>query len=306
MNVFAAAASGERTALPAPVSARLCVSADAPADAFSAAFPIRKSCGAFTDVRAFARDGSLLFDGIVDEQSENARGGLLLTLRARSRAALLLDSEAMPQSYARPSLPVIFARHVAPYGFSDCRGGTAVYEGALEVAKGMSEWQAAALFCSRFLGTVPRVRGTVFDASGEIPKGTAVFGTSGIRYSSLTRNRRPCDLLSEIFCRTEGGGNFVSAARCTEAEQLGILRKRYLTTPGADAEKLLKKAERRFCEVILDCAGEPPAALLARAEVRDPALGRLTGLSVVQMEYEINSGGEHCRVTLRRSNHVAF
>lgn len=299
MKTVAAAASGEQFTLPAPASARIGVSADAPADAFSATFPLERSPGSLTSVRAFARDGSLLFDGIADEQDESFSGGLLLTLRARGRAALLLDSEAMPQSYAYPSLPVIFARHVAPYGFTGYLGSGRVYEGALEVEKGMSEWQAAALFCSRFLQTVPRVRGTVFDASGSAPEGVTVFGPSGVRYASLTVRRRFCDLISEILCR-EDGGTFVSVAHGAEAESLGIVRKRYLTVPGADAGRLLRKGERRAFEAVLDCAGEPPAGLGAKAEVRDPVLGKLEGMFVAQTDYSIDSGGEHCRVTLRR------
>lgn len=299
MKTVAVAASGEQFTLPAPVSARIGVSADAPADAFSGTFPLEKSPGVLTSVQAFARDGSLLFDGIVDEQDESFSGGLLLTLRARGRAALLLDSEAMPQSYAYPSLPVLFARHIAPYGFTGYFGGGTVYEGALEVEKGMSEWQAAALFCSRFLGTVPRVRGTVFDASGAVPEGVTVFGPSGVRYASLAVRRRFCDLISEIFYREGDSGAFVSVARDAGAESLGILRKRYLTTPGADAAKLLQNAERRVTEAVLDCAGEPPAVLNAKAEVLDPVLGKLKGLSVVQTDYILDSGGEHCRVTLR-------
>lgn len=300
MRAEAVTADGERILLPAPVSFQIGVSAGAPADSFTGTFPMKKSPGAVTSVKAYARNGSLLFDGIADEQDETASGGLLLTLRARGRAALLLDSEAMPQSYAYPSLPVIFARHIAPYGFTAYRGSDRVYEGALEVEKGMSEWQAAARFCARFLKTCPRVWGTVFDASGSAPQKTAVFSPSGIRYTSLTVKKRPCDLLSEVF-RLESGGRFLSAARDEEAERLGILRRRYAASPGADAVELLLQKKKRVFEAVLDCAGEPPAELYEKAEVRGSALGSFSGLFVAQTEYLLDSGGEHCRVTLRKN-----
>ena len=300
MMTAAMNAAGERFTLPAPASFKISVSADAPADAFSGVFPLKNSLGPLTAVRAFARDGSLLFDGIVDEQDECSCGGLLLTLKARGRAALLLDSEALPQSYEYPSLPIIFARHAAPYGFTGYLGDEKGFAGALEVEKGMSEWEAAALFCSRFLKTVPRVTGTVFDASGAVPEDLTVFGAGGARYVSLTLKRRYSDLLSEILCRTEDGGAYLRVAEDAEAESYGIQRKRYLSAAGTDVAKLLKNAEKRFVEAVLDCAGEPPAPLYAKAEVRDPVLGKLEGMFVAQTEYLLDSGGEHCRVTLRK------
>lgn len=299
MKAVAVTAAGEKIALPAPVSFRFCASAGVPADSFTGTFPMIKSPGTVSAVRVFTRNGVLLFDGMTDEQDETASGGLLLTLRARGRAALLLDSEAMPQSYAYPSLPVIFARHLAPYGFTAYRGSDRVYEGALTVEKGMSEWQVAARFCERFLKTEPRVRGTVFDASGSEPGKSAVFGLPGIRYVSLSVKRRPCDLISEVF-RLQDGGKFVSAAREKEAEELGILRRRFSASPGADAAGLLRQKEKRVFETVLDCAGEPPAELYEKAEVRGSALGTFSGLFVAQTEYLLDSGGEHCRVTLRR------
>jgi hypothetical protein len=89
--------------LPVPIRIRLDRDADAPADAFEGVFPCSAGFQPITNLKIFDSQGNVCFDGIVDEQ-ENSLTNKVLTLTARSRAALLLDNEAMPQTYASPSL----------------------------------------------------------------------------------------------------------------------------------------------------------------------------------------------------------
>lgn len=98
----------------------------------------------------YDKNHEVCFDGIVDIQKESCADKMMLMLVARSRAALLLDNEAVPQTYGMPSLATIFARHVQPYGFTTFYGNVKAFNGELTITKGMSEWQAAAEFCTRF------------------------------------------------------------------------------------------------------------------------------------------------------------
>lgn len=295
MNFFALSGSVQLP-LPEPVKLVFRADEDAPADRLTAVFADSVSAE-ITGVQIEREDGSLFFDGIVDEQ---AQSGGLLTLACRSRAALLLDNEALPQEYAAPSLGLIFERHVKPYGFTAFRGNGAVFSSVFSVTKGMSEWQAAEAFCDQFLKVTPRASGTVFDASGEAPEVPVRFGgVGGIRYSSLTVRREWSKAITEVYAKT--GNTYTLAAEDPAVKALGVARRRFLSKTDSDAAALLKAAQRKTLELVLDCPGGIPAALSAPAVVCDPALGNWEELAVEGLRYERSSGGEHCIVTLRRN-----
>ncbi len=74
----------------------------------------------------FAEEGEVVFFGPVDElQRRFSSEGCMLEIVARSMAALLLENEAIPQTYAYPSLPLLFERHGKPYGFTEWEGNPA-------------------------------------------------------------------------------------------------------------------------------------------------------------------------------------
>jgi hypothetical protein len=295
VNFFALSGSVQFP-LPEPVKLVFRADKDAPADRLSAAFVFSPAAGV-TGLQIVEKDGSTFFDGIVDEQIQS---GDLLTLSCRSRAALLLDNEALPQEYAAPSLGLIFERHLKPYGFTAFRGNGAVFSSAFSVTKGMSEWQAAEAFCKQFLKVTPRAVGTVFDASGEISEVPVRFGgIGGIRYSSLTVRHEWSKAVTEVYAKT--GNTYTLAAEDPDVKALGVVRRRFLSKADSDAAALLKAAQTKTLELVLDCPGKVPAALSAPAAVCDPALGSFENLAVAGLRQERSSGGEHCIVTLRRN-----
>ena len=297
MTYLSTGPDGE-TELPAPVRIRLDRDADAPADAFEGVFPLPSGCGAMIGLTVRSENGTVLFDGIIDEQETEPTGGTL-SIFARSRAALLLDNEAMPQNYINPSLRIIFERHIRPYGFTRCVGDTRGFSGALTVSKGMSEWAVAEAFCSRFLGTKPRItENGSFDASGAVPEREILFGKDGIRFCSCTRKDQYCDLYSEIYTRTPGSGAYTLAARDAKAVSLGIVRRRFLSG-GTNAGTALKKAGRSAFSVVLDCPGKIFVPLLSPARVSGLP-GQETGLYVSSAHCRSGAGGEHTLITLRR------
>lgn len=292
-------ASGEFS-LSAPAQVSYDSSEDAPADSFTGVFPICKSPGNVTEIHIYSESGEMLFDGVTDIQKEISGERAYLSLTARNRAGLLLDSEPLPQNYTYPSLPVIFRRHIKPYGFTAFRGNDRSYDGKMLVTKGMSEWQVAAAFCKRFLLVTPRVRGSVFDASGETPQNEILFdNSSGVRYSSIERKTRYCDYLSELFALSEKSGSYVSAQQDSETAALGITRNRYLSKSGINAFSVMKNIRHNAFSVTLDCPEEIPIQLYAPAAVNDPLFGAISGLYAAKLHYSLSSGGEHCLVTLR-------
>lgn len=300
MNYIGVTPNGEFP-LPPPVSAKLEISEDAPADGFTGIFPLLESAGCIRAIRIYDQNRRLCFDGITDEQKESCGAGRTLTLAARSRAALLLDNEAIPQTYCMPSLGTIFARHVKPYGFLGFRGEERIFPGELTVSKGMSEWQVAESFCTRFLKKKPQILDTVFDASGEIPPEEIVFDNScGTSYSSVFSEVRYCDRLSEILTKPGKSGAYSTAAKDDEAVSLGIRRRRCLAEGSTNADEKIRAAKHKSFRMVIDCPGEIRTRLLQRARVRDAALGAMEGFYIAGMEYRLDSNGENSRYLLRR------
>jgi len=284
--------------LPSPIRIRLDRDADAPADGFEGTFPLPPGCGRITGLAVSDETGISCFDGIVDEQEENLTGGTL-SLSARSRAALLLDNEALPQNYVNPSLATVFDRHIRPYGFTRYLGNEKSFAGTLAVTKGMSEWAAAAAFCSRFLKTEPRLINGVFDASGSVPEPVFVFGKGGIRFSSGLLRSRYCKLYSELFSLDPDGGTYTLSAGDAEAQALKVVRRRFLSG-GTDGSAVLKKAEQSAFSCVLDCPGAVWAPLLSPARITGAPPGFENGLFVSAVRYLLDADGERTRITLRR------
>lgn len=70
-----------------------------------------------------ALEDKTVFHGPVDEQVlTRTAQGVALSVSARSKAAYLLDNEAIPRIYDRPSFEDICCIHCKPYGFEKYRG----------------------------------------------------------------------------------------------------------------------------------------------------------------------------------------
>jgi hypothetical protein len=289
---------GKRILLPKPVSMKLNHSEDAPADGFSGVFPLARSGVYLTQLQIYGANGKLCFDGIVDDQTEVYGDGILLTLAARSRAALLLDNEAIPQNYCMPSLGTVFQRHIQPYGFSGYEGNSRVFPGKLEVTKGMSEWQAAEAFCTKYLKVRPRIAGGRFIASNSLPKETLLFDREhGIPYASVSVRNKYCGLYSELFVKN--GNGYSPVARDELALSLGTARRRLLSE-GADVDELIRSAHKKAFSVTVTCPGEVPGELMMKAVLRDKALEISESLYVSEIECALDSAGETTRFVLRR------
>ena len=295
-------ADGTEVLLPPPVRGRYDSAEDAPADGLRAEFPLAGTCGTLTRLRVSETDGTVLFFGTVDVQRETTGGtGNVLNLSCRSLAGLLLDSEPVPRTYGSPSLSAIFERHIRPYGFTSFLGNPAICSGELCVRKGMSEWQTAAEFCRNFLRTEPRVRGTVFDASGTAA-GTSLLldNSEGTRYSGAEVRRRGCDILTKIYAPDGKTGLYRLAAEENESVTR-IRRIRCLGHAETDASAVLWKADRSAFAVLAECPGTPTAETGALASLCDPVLGSFTGMAVGQVRCTWDGDGVRTVYCLRRN-----
>lgn len=292
--------------LPAPMEAQFDSAEDAPADIFRAVFPLQESCGAFVWLKICDESGETLFYGTVDAQSEtNSGNGHLLRVTSRSLAGLLLDSGPVPTVYRAPCLPVLFRRHLEPYGFTAFLGNSSVFRKPLRVAKGMSEWQVLLLFCQTCLHTQPRVRGTVFDASGAPPHGELhLGGKDGLPCCRAEVKNRFCSLLTELYAPNPATGTYRLAAKAGNTPT-GFLRRHCLAKSETDAAALLKKAERRSFSICAEYPGLPTAEVGAPAAFRSPLFGDYNGLKIAELRCTLGNGGLRTYCILRRDSHVA-
>ncbi len=297
---------GKEIRLPAPMEAQFDSAEDAPADIFRAVFPLQESCGAFVWLEIKDENGERLFFGIVDAQSETVSGsGHLLRVTSRNLAGLLLDSGPVPTVYRAPCLPVLFRRHLAPYGFTAFLGSSAVFREPLRVVKGMSEWQVLQRFCQTYLHTQPRVRGTVFDASGAPPRGELhLGGEGGLACCKAEVKNRFCSILTELYAPNPATGTYRLAAKAGNAPA-GLMRRHCLAKSETDAAALLKKAERRSFSICAELPGLPTAEVGAPAAFRSPLLGDYTGLEIAELCCTLGKDGLRTDYLLRRDSHVA-
>jgi hypothetical protein len=300
---FGIRADGTEVLLPLPAGARFDSAEDVPADSFQGIFPLTRTFGTLVRLRIDNPGGDPVFIGTVDVQREIVSGsGKMMRLSCRNLAGFLLDSAPVPVTLCFPSLGTIFERHVKPYGFTSFLGSGAVFREPFRIEKGMSEWSAATGFCKKFLHVTPRVRGTVFDASGSLPGGNLVLDNAGgTCYFSAEVRTRCCDRLTEVYEPDAATGAYRLTAEDKKTAAMGILRKRCLTGTGEDAEALLARADRSAFAVYASCPGAPKVSVGASSSLNDPVLGYFDGLTVAQLRCEYDAGGLRTSYCLRRN-----
>ena len=281
-----------------------------PADDLSAVFPFCYDFPELAQIRA-ELDGEPLFYGTVDETRTIAdSSGACIRVTARSMAALLLDNEAKPVDFYCPSASVMFGRYAKPVGILRLKGGDGVYRDQLTVSKGMSCYQALCAFSLALYGAKPRVDPSgALDLSGiHSDKKLCFSNRDGIRYNSITENKKRCALLSDVFVKLSDGEGYVYDVEEKLAKNLGVKAVRYLDASGADsallADKMLENGVKKYYELRLVCPGNPGDILGAEAEVHDEYIGDINGLCVCGLSYTFKSGGDETILVLKRRDYV--
>ena len=281
---------------------------ETPADDLTAIFPIDKKFDEFRNVEVFL-DDVMIFSGVIDEQiTEVSDSGLTLKIYARNKAALLIDNEALPQTYQNPSLKIIFDRHIKKYGFSELRGDNKAFTNTFTVSKGMSEWDVLKEYCSTYLNTVPIVIDDyIIDAtSRNYNKSNTILSNNdnGIRYFGIKEDVSRYNLISEVFVRT--GKDAAYDTRITDESALinGVERKRYLNftndkrTPVALGEQIIKNGKRKYKRITAECIGLVPFVISQKVRVSDNVLGDIDNLNIIRINYQLDSSGEKTKIVM--------
>lgn len=302
MRYEGVSAKGERVVLHYPVEIKLQMDEEAPAHGFTGVFLYEPDLPEFLYFNIYESDGTLLFGGIVDSQCNQIQTkGALLTITARSKAALLLDNEANPKTYVNPSLGQLFADYGSPFGLQKFVGKTSSFYWTYVISKGVSAWQVFSDFCIYCLGITPKVTPDgILDATGVQPSETLYFSNvDGIRYSTLTENRYPCKQISQLWMQNALGDGYTNHVVDLATIRQGIQRTRYITAADWQGRLKLKSARRKSRELVLICPGRIQSDLGMRATVSDKQFGAFTNFSVAKISYTLNDQGEKTAITLR-------
>lgn len=286
--------NGDKLLLGEPAEAALSYDRDAPADLLRVKFPADRMWEELREVELYEK-GEPAFRGVVDEQNtELSSAGLTVELVCRSREALLLDNEAMPESILSPSLALLETKLLAPLGLALGAGDRERKRGELVISKGESVWTVLERFCREFLGTQPAV-----DLDGLV-QCEGVSGKSlGLKdVLSAQVNLLPCKRVTEVW-QQSSRGTYDTPYR---GEGRGVLRRRYLSMQsGKNPRQVLEDGERDSFLLTVTCAGAWWPGRNASASVTLPGMGRFENCPVRSVLYRRDKGGERTRLVLEKA-----
>ena len=288
--------NGRKSTMNYPLSVNFVSSDDAPADSLTVVFAVNESVYPVVSI-IVENSGERIFSGLVDTQTEQqTSGGVLLTLTARSLECILLDNEALPQTYCMPSMPLIFKRHLEPLGFKEYIGTNKAFNGEMTISKGMSEWAVLEMFCKRFLKIKPKIDSFgVIDISGKENDEVVYISNSGKnRCISKKHILKRSSLISDIIARTCISGGYEMPLKNDFAQKLKVHRRRYVNSIDSesrsvlDAKKILENSVRNYEQFVLECNGCILCGTGATVILDD----NREKLRVNEIHYNLNSDGE--------------
>ena len=256
-----------------------------------------------------------VFHGPVDEQVLSCtERGTILSVSARSRAAYLLDNEAIPRIYDRPSFADICSIHCKPYGFETYRG-----EGRcpakFQVSKGMTEWEVLDRFCRNVLGRHVRItEDDVVDAGERVERENVIISNhipGGFRFSSAKAGYKRYGVLSEIQYKLNSSEDYHYFIKNEDAQRRGISARRLVNLGGMpdwmNAEMTQGKLDNSARDQFTVTAVLPEILSVRvgmNAAFLDPALGEYRNLVVSAVSCRIDTQGAFTTVVLHPKNMV--
>lgn len=301
---------GDRYTLKNPLAVSLVRTLESPAQSLSITLPM--AAGNLPGVAAQAavrRGPAVIFTGFCDQQTaKETHAGRTFTVQARSRGALLLDNEALPQTYYNITTDELFRRHLRPYGFTRLEVPRQVELGVFTVTKGKCEWEVFSAFCNRAYGQAPVIgSGERVIVQARETAATAVVtnrpGRSGLRYLSAEDVLRRASVISEMLVRDKEG-NYSRSLENPFGNPWLVQRRRYIipaaeyaTAPLADGWQRFLEAQRasHTAEVVLPgWADLWPGDCLEL----DTGLGSQGRMTVWRCRWDRSPDGEYTTVTL--------
>lgn len=290
---------GQTTHLSKSLSMSFVSSSDSPADSLRVTFAVDSPAEEIYSVKVL--DGAeTVFFGYADEQTETVSGnGIILTVKARSLAALLLDNEAMPQVYCLPTMDIIFEQHLKALGFTDYSGENYVCKGDLIITKGMSEWEMLCLFCSISGIEKPYVTSDGSLTIGKKRETDTVFLDSDSPKVKFSRIIKRNALISDIYIRTSKDDGYNYHMENNYAKKHKGTKIRYFNSADnfrrspAYAGKLMTAGNHAF----INCTAEIPGIVSCRTGDSLKISGKREKYIITEVRYNSGQDGERTIIT---------
>ena len=309
MKITAKLLSGSRLTLPSPFSLVCNASYDVPADSLEVVFPAAslQSIGELSTIK-MELDGKPCFEGIVDEQRliKNT-DGIFLKVQARGNASVLLDNEAIPQTFYRASLLDIYNAVCGQYGFAGIICDKQPRLSAFTISKGQSEWQALESFCRQTLKLRPFVRDNYIVAQPrQAGRRLLISNTAagGLRFSSIAVRNKRYGVISKVILKNDYTKAYDTAVYNPLYTELKIKRKRYISPPSdwagdpkQGADRLMRDSMLKKTQVTVTLTGLIFTRPGDTVRLDDSTAGLLKGdLTVFDVCHKASGGG--CETTL--------
>ncbi len=313
MKITATTISGKTVEFNSPVKMQLCESFDTPASSLYVVFSVFEPIEELEKI-SMTSNSKVVFEGNVDEQKTTCNSrGIMISISARSNSKLI-DNEALPTTYYRPTLNDIYKKHLQPLGILGVLGDGAC-QGDFSVSKGMCHWAVVEEFCKCVLNVSPRItRDGFLDARGNKKSDTKIsFGNfygSDCRFFSAQIKYKRYGVVGKFYFKSEQGQGYQNVEENKPATSRNIDTVRYLNLAGSQKwarqyklERELKKSLAGSVEIELivpfDCFFE----VYNSASFFDQRLGRYEDMRIFEIEHIISNSGRQCRVTLRPAEH---
>ncbi|MDD6646153.1 MAG: hypothetical protein PUE67_08910 [Oscillospiraceae bacterium] len=288
----------------APLSLTMQMSLKIPADDVTVIIPYKKyKIGATITV---TKNDSLIFRGIVDEeQIIFNKTGRFIKYVARSMAGLLLDNQAYPMEIRNTTQTFLGNTYLEPFGI-DYEKGEDIYNGVINIEKGMTVYDVLYTYCKNKFGVIPRMdsKGVFYFKGGQTDKTVLFSNKDGVNYSSLTEYKKPCEQISSVFVMLDGQ-SYNYPINNPETEDTGIVRCRYLdgsinsSTPALMAEEMINKSNCNYLSVKVTCPYCLADVLGATAKVDAEDMEEYSFI-ITELKYVLNSKGEETTLMLER------
>lgn len=295
--------SNKMSAQVVPLSVNIKLDLYVPAHSAVVILPYRKmeSC-AFVEIY----DGdSLVFKGVVDDEIVIFNSfGKFLQYNLRSLMALLIDSEAQPCEFVRPTGDYLAKRFLNPLGIPHNADNTVCTENIIS-EKGMSEYAVLRKYCMNVNGCLPFISADGrFDFKGGFSGEEILFNKKLTPFTSWQRKHSRCGYISAVNMKHDGRG-YISKAENPLTDNLNICRERYLDVSFGSAfnqntaDLILKNSNKNTLSAGIVCTGRVTDCLGTAARIDEEEFAEDV-FTVFRIEYTYNSKKEDTELFFER------
>lgn len=272
-------------------------SEDSPAGILHAEVFMERSAAYLKYIEVFA-DNYKIFEGNIDSHDYKASGGgFVLTIKARSFGAVLLDNEAMPRVFASANALGVFNFYLSRFGLLLVNPQVSKIIADFEVGKGKNVWEVFCGFCGLAYGIYPYLENKQVVVSAPQTSVNLGFANSsgGIKFTKARSIYLREKIISRAYLQDEHGYYSTYIDNSASADY-NLDRAVYLHSNGninleAEAKRRIRKSMLDSGYYIVTVPGFYPARLYYGAYINEPEIGLSAyNLYIAGISYVLKGG----------------